>query len=166
MQYRDVRHLTLTTGHLSVVPRFAVADSAVEKVRPIVEAGHGWLPAVDMRVDFFWPETPPDLPCGACFFQLGRSGRKISTEPYTMNWACWLEEMSESTWDTARFQWEMMPAVYRNLPVMPARPAVPWLATFTMPFIMELERANIAELGGLEAALFFAAEDHDRRKIR
>jgi hypothetical protein len=166
MEYRDVRHLTLTTGHLSVIPRFAVADAEVEKVRRIVEAGHGWLPAVDMRVDFFRPHTDPDQPAGACFFQLGRSGREISRMPYTLNWCAWLEDMSQPTWDMACAQWEMMPPVFRNLPEMPVRPAVPWLATFTTPWIMEMERANIAELGGLEAALFFAAEDHDRKKIR
>ena len=160
-QPRDLRHLTLNTGHVSRQRRADVAQAVIDQLRPVLDAEGGPVPGMGgWRLDLFYPTDRDQRRLnGAAFFQLADEPGP-SKAPAVMAVACWDQAMAESAWSQAKQGYGALRGtltavgLWKPIPATP--PPVPWLATWLTPAVAVAAPEDVLALGDLERCVAFA----------
>ena len=141
----DLRHYTINTGDLVVVPRPLMPDERIEALQPVLDRDGGPIGGTGWRVDIF--RARPRQP-GAAVYQIGTgTGPAPSTDPLVLCWACWLPD-SEAGLRRTMVQMQAVPG-WRELPALP----LPWLAVLLLPWASTLDATDLQALARLEAEI-------------
>jgi len=139
-----LRHLTLNTGHERLSPRAEVPDWAIDRLRPLIDAGGGAIGIPGWRLDITHRMD------GAAVWQIGPESRLH--EPWVICATCWDLAISGQAWSNIMALGKALGLPGVASPITD----VPWLVAAITPGVNALPLADIMALGDAERCIAWA----------